>query len=179
MSWLRILWQWQTLLIIILLTVYPKLRGSFYYPTLSNIWRPAYFLLENITEAEVKKIPAAPKSSKAKDVHSIDTNFVKTQVDPLAQTITLMVSQSISQKAVPSSWQVATVTHIFKSGSNTLVANYHPISILPIVSKVAEKWIASQLIKHFVKGYTPLHQMRFGFRANHSTQTAKWFYWIG
>ncbi len=93
----------------------------------------------------------------------------------MVQTITLMVNQSISQKAVPLSWKEAIVIHIFKSGSKTQVANYRPISILPIISKVAEKWIANQLIKHLNKGFTPLHRMQFGFRPNHSTETANCF----
>ncbi len=93
----------------------------------------------------------------------------------MVQTIILMVNQSISQKAVPLSWKEAIVIPIFKSGSKTQVANYRPISILPIVSKVAEKWIANQLIKHLDKGFTPLHRMQFSFRPNHSTETANCF----
>lgn len=67
------------------------------------------------------------------------------------------------------------VTPIFKFGSKTQVTNYRPISILPIVSKVAEKWIANQLIKHLDKGFNPLHRMQFCFRPNHSTETANCF----
>lgn len=73
------------------------------------------------------------------DVHGINTNFLKTHTDALVQPITFMVNQSISQRAVPSTWKEAIITPIFKSGSKTQVANYRPISILPIVSKVAEK----------------------------------------
>lgn len=76
------------------------------------------------------------------------------------------------QREVPSAWKVATVIPIFKSGNKTEMANYRPISILPIISKVAEKWVANQIIKHLDKGYTPLHPMQFGFRAHHSTETA-------
>lgn len=75
----------------------------------------------------------------------------------------IMVYQSVSQKAVPSFWKEATVIPVFKSGSKTQVANYRPVSILPTVSKAAEKWIANQLVKHLDKGLTPLHRMQFGF----------------
>lgn len=63
---------------------------------------------------------------------------------------------------------------IFKSGKkNVKEKNYRPISILPTISKIIEKWVAKQLTNHLSKGYTPLHPMQFGFRANYSTETAK------
>lgn len=101
---------------------------------------------------------------------------MKTHIDALALPITLLVNQSISQNAVPVSWKAAVITPIFKSGSKLLAANYRPISILPIISKIAEKWIASQLIKHLNHGSSMIHPMQFGFRANHSTETANCFF---
>lgn len=68
------------------------------------------------------------------------------------------------------------VTPIFKAGDKTLVENYRPISILPVISKVAEKWVAKQLTTHLSKGHTTLHPMQFGFRSNHSTETANCFF---
>lgn len=143
-------------------------------PRLLNEDQPI-FQIQNITEAEVIKIIAALKNSKAMDVHGIDNNFLKTHNDALIQPITLMVNQSINQRAVPATWKEAIITPIFKSGSKIQVANYWPISILPIISKVAEKWIAKQLIEHLDKGFTPLHRMQFGFRPNHSTESANCF----
>lgn len=45
-------------------------------------------------------------------------------------------------------WKSAIVKVIFKSGDSTDVSNYQPISILPAVSKMVEKYVAEQLIKH-------------------------------
>ena len=67
---------------------------------------------------------------------------------------------------------MASVTPIFKSGSKTSVTNYRPISILPTISKVAEKWVAKNLVKHLDNGPAPLHPMQFGYRAHHSTEMA-------
>ena len=57
-----------------------------------------------------------------------------------------------------------------------MTSNYRPISILPIVSKVFEKLIAKQIINHLNNSSFPLHPMQFGFRANHSTETATCFF---
>lgn len=43
-----------------------------------------------------------------------------------------------------------------------------PISILPSVSKIAEKWISEQITFH-------LNATSFGFRKHHSTETANCF----
>ena len=51
------------------------------------------------------------------------------------------------------------------------MANYRPISILPVVSKIVEKWVAKLLIQHLDKSNNSLHPMQFGFRAHHSTET--------
>ena len=38
----------------------------------------------------------------------------------------------------------AKVKFLFKSGAKDEISNYRPISILPTVSKLIEKWVASQ-----------------------------------
>lgn len=68
--------------------------------------------------------------------------------------------------------EVATVTPIFKSGDRSDMNNYRPINITPIISKVLEKWIASQVITYLKNGHTPLHPLQFGFRPHHSTESA-------
>lgn len=46
---------------------------------------------------------------------------------------------ALRQSIVPSAWKMALVTSIFKSGEKSDMANYRPISILPVVSKIVEK----------------------------------------
>lgn len=50
-----------------------------------------------------------------------------------------------------------------------------PISILPSVSKIAEKWISEQITFHLNATSFTLHPMQFGFRKHHSTETANCF----
>ena len=98
-------------------------------PSLTVDTQPV-FDLEEITEVEVKNIISGLRGSKARH-----TNFIKTHIDGLIKPITMLVNQSISTSEVPSSWKVATVTPIFKSGDKAMMSNYRPISILPCVSK--------------------------------------------
>lgn len=148
---------------------------SSYLPQSLNIVNPI-FELQNITDTEIAKIISTLKKSKASDVNGIDTNFLRTHAEALVQPITLLVNQSINQKTVPSVWKEAVITPVFKSGSKTQISNYRPISILPAISKVTEKWIVNQLIEHLDQGPTSLHRMQFGFRKNHSTETSNCFF---
>ena len=54
--------------------------------------------------------------------------------------------------------------------------NYRPISILPTVSKVAEKLVSEHIIEHLNTSTFSLHPMQFGFRAKYSTETANCFF---
>lgn len=65
---------------------------------------------------------------------------------------------------------------IYKNGDRLSVCNYRTISIIPTVSKVAEKLIAQQIITHLNTTSFSLHPMQFGFRAQHSTETANVFF---
>ena len=137
------------------------------------------FRLGEITESAVPEIMSSLTDSKAKDAYNMDTTFLKTYKDALVCPIAHLINLSIKQGIFPSTWKTAVVTPIFKAGDPTIVANYRPISILPVVSKVAEKWVAQQLTTHLNIGQTPLHPLQFGFRSNHSTETANCYFLEG
>lgn len=87
---------------------------------------------------------------------------------PITQTINLSVLQGI----FPSMWKTAIVCPTFKSGDPQDISNYSLISILPVISKVAEKWVSEQLVSFLNNSPFSLHPMLLGFRAHHSTETA-------
>lgn len=62
----------------------------------------------------------------------MDTVFIKTHMEVLISPI-------------PSAWKTAIITPVFKSGDHMVISNYRPISILPAVSKIAEKWISDNI----------------------------------
>ena len=76
---------------------------------------------------------------------------------------------SLCEAKFPNSLKCASVTPILKKGDATCVKNYRPISILPTVSKIFEKIMATQLNAFFETRFSPL---LYGFRKSHSTQHA-------
>ena len=57
----------------------------------------------------------------------------------------------------------------YKSGDRETATNYRPISLLPIVSKLLEKIVSTQL-KAFLASNNLLPEIQFAYRANHPTE---------
>ena len=70
----------------------------------------------------------------------------------------------------PDSWKAARVCPIPKIDNPVTVKDFRPISILPVLSKVYEKVILSQLLSYIERSavYNPTQS---GFRKGHSTTT--------
>ncbi len=66
---------------------------------------------------------------------------------------------------------VAIVSPVYKSGDNTDPNSYRPVSVLPCVAKVMEKFMNKQLIG-FLNANTILSQVQSGFRYSFSCTTA-------
>ncbi len=134
------------------------------------------FTIENVPESTVLKIFDNLKGSRSKDVYDIDARFFKTYKSSLCKPLTHLINLSITNSYFPSCWKAAVVIPIFKAGDRTLPSNYRPISILPIASKIAERVVCDQLVSHLNESEVNLHPMQFGFRKNHSTETANCFF---
>ena len=60
---------------------------------------------------------------------------------------------------------------LFKNGNKEDVNNYRPISILPTISKLIEKWVESQFSK-YPNEFNLLYKSQSGFHPKHSTESA-------
>lgn len=99
----------------------------------------AVLKIDKISAIEVINTINSLNNQKSKDVYWFDTNFLKQFKDSLVLPVTYLVTLSFEQSVVPSAWKLALVIPIFKSGDKTEMLNYRPISILSVISKIAEK----------------------------------------
>jgi len=60
---------------------------------------------------------------------------------------------------------------MYQKGDKTLIANYRPISLLPVFSKIFEKFIYKRLYYHLTSNDILVKEL-FGFSCNNSTETA-------
>uniref|UniRef100_A0A8C5M0Z0 Reverse transcriptase domain-containing protein n=1 Tax=Leptobrachium leishanense TaxID=445787 RepID=A0A8C5M0Z0_9ANUR len=101
----------------------------------------------------------------------IPAMLLKISAPAIANPVATLINESLATGYIPKLWKTARVVPIHKSGDSTLVSNYRPISLLPVMSKILEKCIYTQL-RDYYQYWNYLTPDQSGFRPNHSTTTA-------
>ena len=109
--------------------------------------------------------------NKSTGLDNIGPKILKLAANVLTPSLTFIVNKSILSGEFPRYWKEAKVKPLFKSGAKDDINNYRPISILPTVSKLIEKWVDSQFLV-YLNNFNLLHKSQSGFRPKHSTETA-------
>ena len=96
--------------------------------------------------------------------------MLRAAASAIAPSLTEIFNMSIVSNRFPSDWKTARVIPLFKNGQRSVLDNYRPISILPVVSKIMERLLYNQISDYFTKKqFFSKHQ--FGFKPLHSTTT--------
>ena len=92
-------------------------------------------------------------------------------VDHTVGHSTLIINQCLRNGIFPNKLKLAKVIPIHKKDNDTDFANYHPISILPALSKIFERIIYNQTHDYFQSNNLYFNS-QYGFRKQHSTELA-------
>ena len=111
----------------------------------------------------VRKLPRNLKPHKATGPDDISQRFLKEMAEPLTPILTLIFSASLKQGKTPDDWKEANVSLIFKKGDKSQPANYRPVSLTSVCSKVLEHVIHSHLMNFFEDNQI-LCDQQHGFR---------------
>lgn len=82
-----------------------------------------------------------------------------------------VVNSSLVTGIVPDEWKRAIVVPIHKSGSVTEPSQYRPVSILPVVAKLTESVVVTQLMTYLLS-HSILPDAQHGFRPGRFTESA-------
>ncbi|MEW8547445.1 MAG: reverse transcriptase family protein [Candidatus Thiodiazotropha sp.] len=137
----------------------------------SNVPSDTFFDIPEINTSFVRKFLTTLDCTKATGLDDIGPRLLKIAPDILSGSIAFIVNKSLISGIFPDIWKEAKVNPVFKSGSKDDVNNYRPISILPTLSKLIEKWINTKFMS-FLNGHKLFHQRQSGFRSGHSTESA-------
>ena len=89
----------------------------------------------------------------------------------LIKPITI-TNQSLNSGIFPDKLKLAKITPIYKKKDDKYcITNYRPISVLPVISKIIDKTVFSQLYEYFTEN-NYLNKTQYGFRKFHSTEHA-------
>ena len=126
----------------------------------------------SLTIEDVQKL-ISESSNKQSCLDPLPTWLLKQCADILAPYITAMFNASLATGNVPSSFKNAVVTPLIKKqGLDTdMPQNYRPVSNLPVLSKLLECAVFSQLQVH-VDACKLLPPQQSAYRRGHSTETA-------
>ncbi|XP_065662632.1 uncharacterized protein LOC136085269 [Hydra vulgaris] len=87
----------------------------------------------NITE--VRNAFNSLKNNKSAGIDQISVNVVIAIFDIIEPSLFHIFNLSIQSGIVPEKLKIAKISPIFKTGDNTIMSNYRPISVLPCFSK--------------------------------------------
>ena len=85
---------------------------------------------------------------KATGPDSIPSQFIKRLQKFLIWPISITINRSLDTAVVPNVWKQANVVRIPKNVDHSKVCHFHPISILPILSKLHERIVQDQVKLH-------------------------------
>ena len=100
------------------------------------------------SESEVCELLMSLDVSKSSGHDGISARMLKSTAYSIAPSLTKLFNLSLQLNLIPSVWNKAHVVPVPKNIGLTNPANYRPISLLPIVSKVLERHVYGILMDH-------------------------------
>ena len=138
-------------------------HSSYQLPSLHEISHITPALAEIcFDECEVYTVLASLVCNKAAGIDGICPDILKYCAAPLNH----LFCHCISNHDLPSEWRTHCITPIFKSDDKHNVANYRPISLLCVTSKVLEGLVYNHVIGYLTKH---LSNQQFGFMTGRSS----------
>ena len=128
------------------------------------------FTINYTTYDEVQNIILNHRNDCSSGHDNIPVKFLKSVVDQITSPIVNIINTSIDKEIFSDSWKVARAYPTPKIDNTITAKNFRPTSSLPVLSKLYEKVILSQLMNYTEKSavYSPTQS---GFRKGHSTTT--------
>lgn len=145
-------------------------------PKLSNFLRSqkdesAIFSIPSISERDILSYLLKINSNKSTSIDDISSRMLKLASPFIAISIAKLINLSFSLNMFSTHWKTAKVTLIFNSKDPADVTNYRPISILPILSKIAERHVHHTLYSCLSENDF-IYTTKPDLRPRHSTETA-------
>ena len=123
------------------------------------------------SENDVLRVVKDIEVYKGSGIDFLPTFILKDCFEALIPQLTYIFNQSMSTGIFPDCWKIATITPIPKAGDRTLVNNWRPISIIPLIGKMMES-LSTPLLTNYLEVNNVLCDEQYGFRKNRSTSSA-------
>ena len=130
------------------------------------------FRFKSLTVSDTECLLKSIKPNTATGSDELPGFLLKQLAVYIAPNLTTILNKSLSEGAFPTLWKQANVCAVWKGkGSKNEPSNYRPISIIPVVARVFEKVVASELYR-FCDSREIIPSEQFGFRRKSSCEMA-------
>ena len=128
------------------------------------------FKLKKVTYSDIVKSLKSLRNDFSVGYDNIPVSFIKPIAEYIASPLTFIINNLIEELKCPDQWQIARISPIPKVTNLIELKDYHPISILLILSKVYQKQVLHQ-ITDFIQTQQVYRKHQSGYRKSHSTAT--------
>lgn len=118
----------------------------------------------------VRKLLMEINPSKAAGPDEVAGRVLKELAEELAPFVTCLFNKSITSSDIPSEWKSQWVSPVYKKGAKSEAANYRPVSLTCILSKLMEHVLCTHIRAH-LDNHSVLSRFQHGFRSRHSCDT--------
>lgn len=129
------------------------------------------FFLIPIMPYEIIEAVKSLKKSKCLDCYDLSSEIIKGIIEEIIEPLATLFNLCITTGCFPTCFKYAKVLPLWKKGDKSLVDNYRPISIIPVLGKIFEIILKNRLVQYFVNNNL-FSKYQYGFRAGKSTTDA-------
>ena len=108
---------------------------------------------------------------KAVGLDGVGQRILKLSAPIIASSVSKIINTSITSGKFPSQWKNAKIFCLHKAGDISNCSNYRPISLLPVVSKIIERYVSNSL-SQYLDRFNLISPDQSGFRKKHNCETA-------
>jgi hypothetical protein len=132
-----------------------------------NVREGDKFLFTDMTSQDLESEILKLDPKKATTQNDIPIKMLIKSYDIISNHLSDHYNKSKNQQIYPTTLKLADVIPVHKKDEKTLVKNYRPISLIPVVSKLFERNMYNEIIEYIENS---LSRYLFGFRKGHSTE---------
>ena len=155
-------------------TAIPLKNFIWEYKTDANANNDSIFVFNYVTKIFVEKELKALNRKKATGCDEIPSILLRDGATAFSAPLAFLINLSLKTACIPGEWKTAKIIPVYKGGNKDNLSNYRPISILPVISKILERAVHSQLTK-YLEEHNILSKNQYGYRKKHSTELATLF----
>ena len=123
------------------------------------------------TQFEIKEIIRNLPNKNSSGYDNISNKLLKELCNTILEPLYIIFNQSLKLGIFPTNMKHREVVPLYKNGSRKYLANYRPIILLLMLSKVLEKLVYKRVYR-FLNNTKQIYNSQYGFRSNHSCENA-------